>query len=72
MENKELKEVYILNVTKLNFDDPCKWFEKEFDYYPSKEEMESFLNEVDKNNPKYSSFGTELNVEKIYRVIFKK
>jgi hypothetical protein len=69
---KELKEVYVLNVTKFNFDDPFKWFEKEFDYYPSKEEMESFLNEVDKNNPKYSSFGTELNVEKIYRVIFKK
>ena len=69
---KELKELYILHVTKLNYGDPFSRFQKEFDYYPNKLEMSAFLYEVDTNNPKLEYFGTELNVEKIYRVIFKK
>lgn len=64
-----LVQVFIAKATKLNYGERHHSIKKEFDHYPSIEELQELLQSYDKEHPDLIGLETMLNVEKIYSVV---
>lgn len=61
----DLNEVFELRVTKFNLGQAFVSYRREFESYPTKEEMLEFIKELDKDYPDTVKFHTRLEVNKI-------
>jgi len=64
-----LKKVYSIKMVKYNFAEPFMSMKKDFETYPTEQELENTLIEFDEKSPLHKSFGTTLHIEEYYKVI---
>lgn len=66
---KAIKVVFKLVLTRYNYGQPFVSVKKEFDTYPTEDEILQFLELANTKRPEHKDFHTDLKVEKIHTVI---